>query len=136
MRVAPAALIVDDQPFVGLVASDILQNPVSRPSTPTTRRTRRRSWQYPEIELVVTDADLSGEVSGLELCRRVSLNGLTCSLLSWLAAQPRADRCPPGAPSCANPMLAGELPTLVAAEKHFSRRSLSFRQASYACGTA
>ena len=69
----PGALIVDDQPFVGLVASDIcvksgFQTFHAYDATDATAVLA----EHPEIEVVVTDAELTGDVTGLELCQRVS----------------------------------------------------------------
>ena len=64
----PAALIVEDQPFVGLVASDILKE-----SGFETFHAYDASGavellaQHPEIEVVLTEAELPGPVDGLEL---------------------------------------------------------------------
>ena len=68
-----AALIVEGQPFVGLVASDILKESglaTFHASDGAGAMALLRS--HPEIEVVVADADLSGEMNGLELSRRVS----------------------------------------------------------------
>ena len=68
-----AALIVEDQPFVGLVVSDIL-----RETGFATFHANDASGAmallhlHPEIEVLVTEAELSGPVDGLELSRRVS----------------------------------------------------------------
>jgi CheY-like chemotaxis protein len=67
-------LIVEDQPFVGLVASDIL-----RESGFDTFHAYDASdaaamlEEHPEIEVVVTEAQLPGELTGIELCRRLSV---------------------------------------------------------------
>ena len=68
-----AALIVEGQPFVGLVASDILRESglaTFHASDGADAMALLRA--HPEIEVVVADADLSGEIDGLELSRRVS----------------------------------------------------------------
>ena len=68
-----AALIVEDQPFAGMVASDILQE-----TGFATFHANDASGAmdvlrlHPEIEVLVTEADLSGSGDGLELTRRVS----------------------------------------------------------------
>src|SRR5206468_2229316 len=69
----PAALIVEDQPFVGLVASDILRESGFETF---------HAWdasdaaavleEHPEIEIVVTDAELSGSGEGIGLARRIA----------------------------------------------------------------
>src|SRR4051812_7104816 len=69
----PAALIVDDQPFVGLVASDILRESGfdTFHAYDATDATAVLA-EHPEIEVLVADAELTGDVTGLELCQRVS----------------------------------------------------------------
>ena len=68
-----AALIVEDQPFAGLVASDILQETgfatFHANDAPGAMALLR---MHPEIELMVTEADLSQLGDGLELTRQVS----------------------------------------------------------------
>jgi CheY-like chemotaxis protein len=69
----PAALIVEDQPFVGLVASDILRETgfeTLHAYDASDALEMLRS--HPEIEVMVTEAQLPGSVSGVELSRRVS----------------------------------------------------------------
>jgi CheY-like chemotaxis protein len=68
-----SALIVDDQPFFGMVASDILQETgfdTYHASDPSAAMAMLRS--HPEIGLLVTEADLSGRGDGVELTRTVS----------------------------------------------------------------
>lgn len=69
----PAALIVEDQPFMGLIASDILResgfetfHAFDAADAATVLA------EHPEIEVVVTDAELAGDITGIELCRRLS----------------------------------------------------------------
>ena len=68
-----AALVVENQPFVGLVASDILEE-IGLDTFHAFAADEAISLlrSHPEIELLVTAADLSGPVDGLELTRRVS----------------------------------------------------------------
>lgn len=68
-----AALIVEAQPFAGMVASDILKETgfeTYHAFGADDALAILRS--HPEIELLVTEAELSGPVDGLELTRRVS----------------------------------------------------------------
>lgn len=68
-----AALIVEDQPFVGMVTSDILKEAGLE---------TLHAWDaadalallrsHPEVGLLVTEAHLPGSVDGVELSRRVS----------------------------------------------------------------
>src|SRR5690349_6996030 len=112
----PAALIVEDQPFIGMVASDIL------------RETGFHTFhaydadgaaavleQHPEIEVVVTDAELQGE--GVELCRRVSRERPNVQLVVTTAShQPANSDIPHGARILHKPYASRELRTLVAAK--------------------
>ena len=68
-----AALIVEGQPFVGMVASDILRETgfeTFHASDALGAMALLRS--HPEIGVLVTEADLAGPADGLELTRRVS----------------------------------------------------------------
>jgi two-component system, response regulator PdtaR len=112
----PAALIVEDQPFIGMVASDIL------------RETGFRTFhaydaddaaavleQHPEIEVVVADAELQGE--GVELCRRVSRERPNVQLVVTTASHhPANSDIPQGARTLHKPYASRELRTLVAAK--------------------
>ena len=68
-----AALVVENQPFVGLVASDILEEiGLDTFHAYAADEAILLLRSHPEIELLVTAADLAGPVDGLELARRVS----------------------------------------------------------------
>ena len=113
----PAALIVEDQPFVGLVASDILRESGFE-TFHAYDATDAASVldQHPEIEVVVTEADLPGPVDGLELARRLSQRNPGVQLVVTAA---RGDlspgEVPLGARLLRKPYASGELRTLVAA---------------------
>jgi len=114
----PAALIVEDQPFIGLVASDIL-----RESGFDTFHAYDASdaaallSEHPEIEVVVTDAHLPGDVTGLELCRRVSCERPHVQLVvTATSAELHQAEVPQGARLLRKPYASGELRTLVAAK--------------------
>jgi CheY-like chemotaxis protein len=114
----PAALIVEDQPFVGLVASDIL-----RESGFDTFHAYDASdaaallSEHPEIEVVVTDAQLRGEITGLDLCRRVSAERPHVQLVVTASGPDiREADVPNGARVLRKPYASGELRTLVAAK--------------------
>jgi len=114
----PAALIVEDQPFVGLVASDIL-----RESGFDTLHAYDAAGAvgvlgaHPEIEVLITEARLPGEVNGLELCRRVSLEHPGVQLVVTAAEEDLgAAEIPPGTRVLRKPYASGELRTLVAAK--------------------
>jgi CheY-like chemotaxis protein len=66
-------LIVEDQPFVGMVASDILREAgFDTLHAFDAADAAALLDQHPEIEVVVTDADLSGSAGGIELARRLA----------------------------------------------------------------
>jgi CheY-like chemotaxis protein len=116
----PAALIVEDQPFIGLVASDIL-----RESGFHTFHAYDASdaaavlAEHPEIEVVVTDAQLPGEVTGLELCRRVRQERPHVQLVVTSTGQDLAE-VPTGARVLRKPYASGELRMLVAGQALFA----------------
>lgn len=68
-----AALIVDDQPFVGMVTSDVLREcGFESFHAYDAGEAAEILDKHPEIELVVSEARLPGQMTGLELCRQVS----------------------------------------------------------------
>jgi len=110
----PAALIVDDQPFVGMVASDILKESGFRTFHAYDASDAAAVLEeHPEIELMVTDADLPGDVTGLDLCRRVSRERPQVQLVVTAAGRCPTD-VPQGARVLRKPYATGELQTLVA----------------------
>jgi CheY-like chemotaxis protein len=112
----PAALIVEDQPFIGLVASDILrESGFETFHAYDANDARAMLDQHPEIEVVVTDAHLPGEVTGLELCERVSRERPHVQLVVTSTGQDLAE-VPVGARVLRKPYASGELRTLVAAK--------------------
>jgi CheY-like chemotaxis protein len=108
------ALIVEDQPFVGLVASDILrESGFDTIHAFDAEDAAAVLDEHPEIEVVVTDADLGGEITGVELCRRVSAERPNVQLVVTAAgAHPMG--VPEGARILRKPYASGELRTLVA----------------------
>ena len=114
----PAVLIVEDQPFVGMVASDIL-----RESGFDTFHAYDASdatavlQEHPEIEVIVTEAELPGDVTGLELCRRVSEERPNVQLVVTSGGrQPTQAEMPDGTRVLRKPFASGELRTVVAAK--------------------
>jgi CheY-like chemotaxis protein len=98
----PAALIVEDQPFVGMVASDILkESGFLIFHAYDAEAAARLLDEHPEIEVIVTEAQLPGDVNGLEFCRRVSRQRPDVQLVVT-------------ASSLRKPYASGELRTLVA----------------------
>ena len=108
----PAALIVDDQPFVGMVASDIL-----RESGFETFHAFDASDaaavlnEHPEIEVVVTEAKLPGDVNGLDLCRQLSAQRPDVQLV--VAAEEDIVDVPSGAQVLRKPYASGDLKNLI-----------------------
>lgn len=110
----PAALIVEDQPFIGLVASDILrESGFDTFHAYDAVDAKAVLDQHPEIELVVTGAELPGDVTGLELCRRVSRERPNVRLVVTSSGQHLAE-IPTGALVLRKPYASGELTSLVA----------------------
>lgn len=114
----PAALIVEDQPFVGMVASDILRESGFQTfHAYDASDAAQLVDEHPEIELVVTNARLPGEIDGIELCRRVLRRRPDMQLvLTASGAEPSPEDLPPGARLLHKPYASGELRTLVAAK--------------------
>ncbi len=114
----PAALIVEEQPFVGMVASDILrESGFDTFHAYGADDAAEVLEQHPEIELVVTDAELQGAKGGLELAHRVARERPNVQLVVTTAGnEPSAADMPQGARSLRKPYASGELRTLVAAK--------------------
>lgn len=113
----PAALIVADQPFVGLVASDILHESGFQTFHAFDAQDAASVLsEHPEIEVVVTERDLPGSVDGLELARRVSRERPEVQLVVTSAeGRVSSAELPEGARLLRKPYASGELRTLVAA---------------------
>jgi CheY-like chemotaxis protein len=111
-------LIVEDQPFVGMVASDILrESGFDTFHAYDANDAAAVLEQHPEIEVVVTEADLPGEVNGLELCRRVSQQRPDVQLVVTAAGrQPASSEVPQGARVLRKPYASRDLRTLVVAK--------------------
>ena len=112
----PAALIVEDQPFIGMVASDILRETGFETFHAYDANDAAAVLKdHPEIEVVVTDAELQGEVTRVELCRRLSRERPNLQLVVTAAGrQPEPSEVPQGARVLRKPYASGELRTLVA----------------------
>jgi CheY-like chemotaxis protein len=113
----PAALIVDDQPFVGLVASDILKESGFQTfHAYDASEAVELLGEHPEIEILVTDAKLPGETSGLELCRRVARERpLVQLVVTATGADVSRIDVPAGARLLRKPYASGELRAVAAA---------------------
>jgi CheY-like chemotaxis protein len=111
----PAALIVEDQPFVGMVASDILrESGFDTFHAFDAEGAAQLLDEHPEIEVMLAEANLSGEVNGLELCRRVAVQRPDVQLVVTAAGAEPTD-VPAGARVLHKPYASGELRTVVAA---------------------
>ena len=110
----PAALIVEDQPFVGLVASDILrESGFETFHAYDANDAAAVLREHPEIAVVVADAELQG----VELCRRVSRERPNVQLVVTAAGrQPTPSEVPQGARVLRKPYASGDLRTRVAAK--------------------
>lgn len=114
----PAALIVEDQPFVGMVASDILrESGFDIFHAYDAAAATLLLDEHPEIEVLVTEALLPGDVTGLELCRRVMIQRPNVQLVVTAASPDlHQNEMPSGARVLRKPYATGELKTLVAAK--------------------
>lgn len=112
----PAALIVEDQPFVGLVASDILmESGFQTFHAYDAAAATLLLEEHPEIELIVTEAQLPGDVSGLELCRRISRQRPDVQLVvTGTSPDLNHHDVPRGVDVLRKPYASGELRNLVA----------------------
>ena len=114
----PAALIVEDQPFIGLVASDILnESGFETYHAYDACAAAAVLAEHPEIEVILTEAELPGDVTGLELCRCVSEKRPDVQLVvTTSGSHLRATDVPTGARLLRKPYASCELKTLVAAK--------------------
>ena len=113
----PAALIVEDQPFIGMVASDILrESGFDTFHAYDAKDAEGVLAEHPEIEVMVCEAELPGSVNGLELARRVSAERPDVQLVVTACGRElSASELPQGARTLRKPYASGELKTLVAA---------------------
>lgn len=118
MSSRPAALIVEDQPFIGLVASDILQESGYQTYHAYGADDAAALLSaHPEIEVVVTDSELHGPVDGLQLAHRVSKARPDVQLVVTTAGRDLSlSAMPSGARALRKPYASGELRTVVAAK--------------------
>jgi DNA-binding response OmpR family regulator len=113
----PAALIVEDQPFIGMVASDILQESgFSTFHAYDAEDAFHMLDEHPEIQVMVAEARLHGAVDGLELCRRVAAQRPNVQLVVTAAGpDPEPTEIPNGARVLHKPYASGELRAVAAA---------------------
>lgn len=107
----PAALIVEDQPFVGMVASDILrESGFETFHAYDAKDAAAVLEEHPEIEVVVTEALLPGDVTGIELCQRLSEQRPDMRLVvTTEIPELHRGRVPNGARMLRKPYASGEL---------------------------
>ena len=111
-------MIVEDQPFVGMVASDILRElGFDTFHAYDAEAAAQMLDEHPEIEVVVTEAQLPGRVTGLELARHVSARRPDVQLVvTGSGPDLHLGQVPNGARVLRKPYATGELQTLVAAK--------------------
>ena len=107
----PAALIVEDQPFVGLVASDILrESGFDTFHAYDANDAAQLLDEHPEIQVMLTEAELPGPVDGLELARRVAKDRPRVQLVLTAAGGDfREADMPQGARLLRKPYASGDL---------------------------
>jgi CheY-like chemotaxis protein len=107
----PAALIVEDQPFIGLIASDILcESGFDTFHAHSAADAAHVLGEHPEIAVVVADAQL-------EFARRVAQDRPDVRLVVTSTESNLApSQVPAGARVLHKPYASGELRVLVAAE--------------------
>ncbi len=113
--IRPAALIVEDQPFVGMVASDILRESGFETFHAFDANDALEMLdEHPEIELVATELRLPGEVDGLELCRRIEMRSSKVQLIVTASSGEVAEReIPKNAKLLRKPYATSDLLTLI-----------------------
>ena len=113
----PAALIVEDQPIFGLVASDILREAgYDAFQAHDAHDAAALLRKHPEIQVLVTDAELPGPIDGLTLARDLLQTRPDMHLIFTSSKEgPRAADVPQGARVLHKPYASGELRTAVAA---------------------
>ncbi len=118
----PAALIVEDQPFVGLVASDILrESGFDTFHAYDADDAAAVLEEHPEIEVVVTEALLPGAITGIELCRRLSQMRPDVRLVVTAASpEEHAGSVPNGARMLRKPYASGDLRNMAGDESVFA----------------
>ncbi len=115
-RWRPQALIVDGQPFAGMVASDILRETgFDTLHAYDAEDAMALLRSHPEIQVVVTEADLPGSIDGLELSQRVYAERPRVRLLVTRGTRNvQTSDIPEGASVLKKPFFSAELRALVA----------------------
>jgi len=105
------ALIVEDQPFIGLVASDILrESGFETYHAHDAQAAEGLLAEHPEIDVLVCGAELPGSVDGLEFARRVSQQRPDVQLVVTASGrEPSPSELPHGARSLRKSFASGDL---------------------------
>ena len=109
------ALIVEDQPFVGLVASDILKETgfeTFHASDASAAMALLRS--HPEIDVLLAEADLSGQGEGVELIHAVARERPEIQIVVASEKDINGSDVPHGARVLRKPFSSAELRAMVA----------------------
>lgn len=112
---ASAALIVEDQPFVGLIASDMLREAgYSTLYAYDGEEALALLDGHPEVALLLTEASLPGTMDGAELCRRVfSAHPEVQLVVADLTRDQEAEVLPYGACRLRKPYSTAELHSII-----------------------
>lgn len=112
----PAALIVEDQPFVALVASDILEeagfDSLHACDAPSALALLKA---HPEIAVLVTDVSLGGARDGVDLARCAAAERPSLQMVVTSSTDHMPGDLPAGARLLHKPYASAELRTLVSA---------------------
>ncbi len=111
----PAALIVEDQPFVGMIASDILrESGFATYHAYDAAEALQRLREHPEIDVVLTEMQLPGDTDGVELAHRIARERPGTGLvIAFDGSERRLADLPRGARVIRKPFASAELSTLV-----------------------
>ena len=109
-------LIVEDQPFIGLVASDILREAgVATLHASDAPDALEVLDSHPEVGVMMIEADLGGPVGGLDLSRRVSSERPDLKVIVTSGRDAGAVEVPEGARFLHKPYASEELRAAVPA---------------------
>lgn len=111
----PAALIVEDQPFVGMIASDILRETGFETFHAfDAEEALQVLREHPEIAVVLTEMALPGDMDGIELTHRIARERpATRLVIATDGTERRLADLPRGARVIRKPFASAELSTLV-----------------------
>jgi len=115
----PAALIVEDQPFIGMIASDILrESGFNTFHAFDASDAAAQLRDHPEIELMIVEAALPSGGNGIDFAARVAADhpGVQLVIAADRGREPVAD-LPAGARLLTKPFASGELKVLAAARE-------------------